>query len=184
MSPTTRIARERTGGAAPSRGAASSAAKNTKGGRGGAGELTLLGAGRATRYPSRYAPQLLERFPNRHPDANEMVLLDCPEFTSLCPVTRQPDFGRLVIRYIPGDWIVESKSLKLYLFSFRNHGAFHEDVCNVILDDLRSLLQPRYIEVRGLFRARGGIAIHPFAVWAPPGSTFEADARARLFADE
>ncbi len=146
--------------------------------------LSLLGAGRATRYPTQYAPQILERFPNRHPSADEMVLLDCPEFTSLCPVTGQPDFGRLVIRYVPDEWIVESKSLKLYLFSFRNHGAFHEDVCNVVLDDLRHLLNPRYIEVRGLFRPRGGIAIHPFAVWAPPGSKFEADARARLFADE
>ena len=134
--------------------------------------LTHLGSGR-TEYAADYSPELLESFANRHPDLDGMVTLVCPEFTTLCPITGQPDFGELVIRYVPDKRLVESKSLKLYLFSFRNHGDFHEDVCNVVLKDLRALLAPKYIEVRGLFRPRGGIAIHPFAAWAPKGGKFE-----------
>ncbi|MDE5959625.1 MAG: preQ(1) synthase, partial [Muribaculaceae bacterium] len=89
-----------------------------------------------------------------------------PEFTSLCPKTGQPDFGHIVINYIPDIRMVESKSLKLYLFSFRNHGDFHEDCINIIMKDLISLMSPRYIEVTGLFTPRGGISIRPFACWA------------------
>ena len=141
--------------------------------------LTLLGNGR-TRYPSDYDPALLESFANRHPDLDTMVTLRCPEFTTLCPITGQPDFGELVIRYVPAERLVESKSLKLYLFSFRNHGDFHEDVCNVVLKDLRALLRPKYIEVLGLFRPRGGIAIHPLVAWAPEDGPYAAKARRRL----
>lgn len=136
------------------------------------GSLTLLGAA-ATKYPESYDPAILEKFENLHPDGDTVVSLRCPEFTTLCPITGQPDFGELRIRYVPGRWLVESKSLKLYLFSFRNHGDFHEDVCNVVMEDLRSLLQPKYIEVAGLFRPRGGIAIHPLAAWAAPDGAYE-----------
>ncbi len=142
--------------------------------------LTLLGGGR-TSYRFDYDPGLLEAFSNRHPALDTMVTLRCPEFTTLCPITGQPDFGELVIRYIPARKLVESKSLKLYLGSFRNHGDFHEDVCAIVLKDLRSLLAPQYIEVRGLFRPRGGIAIHPFLAWAPPGGKYAETARRRLF---
>ena len=114
-------------------------------------------------YNSDYSPALLEAFDNKHPDNEYVVTLDCPEFTSLCPVTGQPDFGHIIIRYIPRIKMVESKSLKLYLGSFRNHGDFHEDCVNIIMKDLIALMDPRYIEVTGLFNVRGGIAIQPFA---------------------
>lgn len=145
--------------------------------------LTLLGAARG-RAPADYDPSILECFSNRHPELDAMVTLRCPEFTTLCPITGQPDFGELVVRYVPAAKLVESKSLKLYLFSFRNHGDFHEDVCAVVLKDLRALLSPKYIEVRGRFRPRGGIAIHPFAAWAAPGSGYAAFAKARLFEED
>lgn len=128
------------------------------------GTVSLLGNGH-TQYPTDYDPRLLETFKNRHLDRDYVVTLDCPEFTSLCPKTGQPDFGRIVITYIPDEDMVESKSLKLYLFSFRNHGDFHEDCVNIILNDLVALMHPRYIEVRGLFRPRGGISILPWACW-------------------
>ena len=145
--------------------------------------LTLLGNAH-TDYPTDYTPGVLECFENRHPDLDTMVSLLCPEFTTLCPITGQPDFGELVIRYIPDKRLVESKSLKLYLFSFRNHGDFHEDVCNIILKDLRDLLSPKYIEVRGRFRPRGGIAIHPFVAWAPQTSRYASRAVDRLFEED
>lgn len=125
-------------------------------------DLTLLG-NKKTVYKMDYAPETLETFLNKHAERDYWVVLDCPEFTSLCPITGQPDFGHLVIRYIPDRRMVESKSLKLYLFSFRNHGAFHEDCVNIILDDLNRLMKPRYIEVQGDFNPRGGIKIKPFA---------------------
>ena len=145
--------------------------------------LTLLGGARRA-APADYDPSILECFSNRHPELDAMVTLRCPEFTTLCPITGQPDFGELVVRYVPAAKLVESKSLKLYLFSFRNHGDFHEDVCAVVLKDLRALLAPKYVEVRGRFRPRGGIAIHPFAAWAPPRGRFAAFARKRLFEEE
>ncbi len=145
--------------------------------------LTLLGSGTSS-APADYDPRLLESFGNRHPDLDTMVTLRCPEFTTLCPITGQPDFGELVIRYVPSKRLVESKSLKLYLFSFRNHGDFHEDVCNIILKDLRALLAPKYIEVRGLFRPRGGIAIHPFVAWGAAKGGWAAIAKRRLLEDE
>lgn len=124
--------------------------------------VTLLGNNH-TDYPTDYAPQLLETFENKHPENEYVVTLDCPEFTTLCPKTGQPDFGHIVISYIPRERMVESKSLKLYLFSFRNHGDFHEDVVNIIMNDLQALMDPKYIEVKGFFMPRGGISIHPFA---------------------
>lgn len=124
--------------------------------------ITLLG-NQHTRYATNYDPSLLETFVNKHPENEYLVTLDCPEFTSLCPKTGQPDFGHIIISYIPAEQMVESKSLKLYLFSFRNHGDFHEDCINIILNDLWELMHPRYIEVTGLFNPRGGISIQPFA---------------------
>ena len=124
--------------------------------------LTLLGEHRTT-YPTDYAPEVLETFDNKHPENEYLVTLNCPEFTSLCPKTGQPDFARIVISYIPRKRMVESKSLKLYLFSFRNHGDFHEDCVNIIMKDLVKLMDPKYIEVVGIFSPRGGISIYPFA---------------------
>ena len=125
-------------------------------------DLELLG-NQHTVYPTDYDPGLLETFVNQHPDNEYVVNLDCPEFTTLCPKTGQPDFGHIRITYIPRERMVESKSLKLYLFSFRNHGDFHEDCVNIIMKDLWRLMDPRYIEVKGYFMPRGGISINPFA---------------------
>ena len=124
------------------------------------GELKTLGATVAA--PGDYDPSILEAFGNRHPQRDYWVTFTAPEFTTLCPKTGQPDFATLTVRYIPGKKLVESKSLKLYLFGFRNHGDFHEDVINVIYDDLVKMLKPRYMEVYGKFAARGGISIDPF----------------------
>lgn len=145
--------------------------------------LTLLGAS-ATNYPTEYAPQVLEAFDNKHPEHDYFVSFHCPEFTSLCPITNQPDFATIHIRYIPDVRMVESKSLKLYLFSFRNHGGFHEDCVNLIMKDLIALMDPKYIEVKGVFTPRGGIAIHPFANYGRPGTVFEEMAKQRLFTHE
>ena len=141
--------------------------------------LTLLGS-KQTTYPTTYTNTLLEAFENSYPDRDYWVKFICPEFTSLCPITGQPDFAEIVINYIPDHRMVESKSLKLYLFSFRNHGAFHESCINLILEDLVQLMEPRYIEVKGLFTPRGGIAIHPFANWGQPGTKYEQLAEERL----
>ena len=105
--------------------------------------------GNKTKYSMDYAPGVLETFENKHPDNDYFVKFNCPEFTSLCPITGQPDFATIYISYIPDKLMVESKSLKLYLFSFRNHGDFHEDCVNIIMKDLIRLMQPRYIEVWG-----------------------------------
>lgn len=126
--------------------------------------VTLLG-NQHTVYSDNYNPEVLETFENMHPDNEYVVRFDCPEFTTLCPKTGQPDFGHIYISYIPRTRMVESKSLKLYLFSFRNHGDFHEDCVNIIMKDLIKLMDPRYIEVEGRFMPRGGISIHPFANW-------------------
>lgn len=124
--------------------------------------VTLLG-NQGTAYAYDYTPGVLETFENKHPENEYVVTFDCPEFTTLCPKTGQPDFGHLFITYIPRLRMVESKSLKLYLFSFRNHGDFHEDCVNIIMNDLVRLMDPRYIEVKGIFMPRGGISIYPFA---------------------
>ena len=107
----------------------------------------LKALGKKTVYRQDYAPEVLEAFDNKHPDNDYWVRFNCPEFTSLCPITGQPDFAEIRIGYIPDIKMVESKSLKLYLFSFRNHGAFHEDCVNIIMKDLIKLMNPKYIEV-------------------------------------
>lgn len=142
-------------------------------------EVTLLG-NQGTQYKFGYAPEILESFDNKHPGRDYFVKFNCPEFTSLCPVTGQPDFGVMYISYIPDIKMVESKSLKLYLFSFRNHGDFHEDCVNIIMNDLISLMNPRYIEVWGKFTPRGGISIDPYCNWGRPGTKYEAMAEHRL----
>ena len=130
-----------------------------------------------TQYRNTYNPEVLETFVNKFPESDYLVTLDCPEFTTLCPKTGQPDFGHIIIRYIPNERLVESKSLKLYLFSFRENGDFHEDVTNIICRDLVRLMQPRYLEVQGLFNPRGGISILPFANYADEAHKDFADAR-------
>lgn len=129
--------------------------------------VTLLGEA-GVKYSDNYAPEVLETFVNKHPERDYLVTFDCPEFTTLCPKTGQPDFGHIYITYVPRERMVESKSLKLYLFSFRNHGDFHEDCVNIILNDLVALMDPKYIEVKGVFMPRGGISILPFANQGDP----------------
>ena len=141
-------------------------------------QLKLLG--RETQYASNYDPSLLETFENQHKENDYWVQFNCPEFTTLCPITGQPDFAEIKIMYLPGERMVESKSLKLYLFSFRNHGDFHEDCVNIIMKDLIRLMDPKYIEVLGLFLPRGGISIYPYANYGRPGTKYEEMARQRL----
>ena len=120
--------------------------------------LSLLGENEKN-YPTSPDEARLETFENAHPDREYEIVLDCPEFTALCPITGQPDFGRITIRYVADTQCIESKSLKLYLFAYRNHGAFHEEVTNLILDDLVKACAPRRMTVIGDFNPRGGIAI-------------------------
>jgi 7-cyano-7-deazaguanine reductase len=124
--------------------------------------LTLLG--REVRQPVRR----LETFPNQHPGRQYTVTLVCPEFTCICPITGQPDFATITIRYIPDQRILESKSLKLYLWSYRQEGTFHEHVTNQILDDLVEALNPTYCHVTGAFNVRGGISITVDAEYEKP----------------
>jgi len=127
----------------------------------------------ATEYPQTYSPKVLESFDNKHPKNDAWTTFVCTEFTSLCPKTGQPDFARIYINYIADKKMVESKSLKLYLFSFRNHGDFHEDCVQKICNDLGKLMNPRYIEVIGEFTPRGGIAIYPFASHASTSEKYQ-----------
>lgn len=143
--------------------------------------LQLLG--HKTVYRSDYAPEVLETFENKHQENDYWVQFNCPEFTSLCPITGQPDFAEIKISYIPDRRMVESKSLKLYLFSFRNHGAFHEDCVNIIMKDLIRLMDPKYIEVKGIFLPRGGISIYPYANYGRPGTKYEDIAQQRLLSN-
>ncbi len=144
------------------------------------GSVTLLGSG-STRYPQEYDPGILETFQNKHPENDYFVKFNCPEFTSLCPITGQPDFANIVISYVPAERMVESKSLKLYLFSYRNTGEFHEDCVNRIMKDLIALMDPKYIEVWGRFTPRGGISIDPYCNYGKAGTAWEDVARNRLF---
>ena len=123
-------------------------------------KITLLG-NQKTKYPTKPNKSILECFENKHRDQTYLVPFVCTEFTSLCPKTGQPDFASLEIIYVPRINMVESKSLKLYLFSFRNEGSFHEDVTNKIFNDLWTVLDPLYMRIFGNFNLRGGIAIKP-----------------------
>jgi len=123
---------------------------------------TTLQLGQASALPDSPEAAQLDRVPNPHPDTDYLARFTVPEFTSLCPVTGQPDFAILVIDYAPGPWLVESKSLKLYMHSFRNHGAFHEDCTVAIGKRLADLLEPRYLRIGGYWYPRGGIPIDVF----------------------
>ena len=142
-------------------------------------DLTLLG-NQNVKYKDEYSPDVLETFINKHQDNDYFVKFNCPEFTSLCPITGQPDFACVTISYVPDVKMVESKSLKLYLFSFRNHGDFHEDCVNVIMKDLIKLMDPKYIEVWGKFLPRGGISIDPYCNYGKKGTKWEKIAENRL----
>jgi 7-cyano-7-deazaguanine reductase len=118
--------------------------------------------GRQVALPSSPEAAVLERVPNPHPDTVYVARFTAPEFTSLCPVTDQPDFAHLVIDYVPDGWLVESKSLKLYLAAFRNHGAFHEDCTVSIGKRIAALVEPRFLRIGGYWYPRGGIPIDVF----------------------
>jgi len=142
-------------------------------------DITLLG-NNSVKYSSDYNPDILETFENKHKENDYFVKFNCPEFTSLCPITGQPDFASIYISYVPNVKMVESKSLKLYLFSFRNHGDFHEDCVNIIMKDLIKLMQPKYIEVWGKFTPRGGISIDPYCNYGMKETMWEKVAFDRL----
>lgn len=142
-------------------------------------DVTLLG-NQNNKYAFDYDPSLLEIFENKHQGRDYFVKFNCPEFTSLCPITQQPDFATVYISYIPDVKMIESKALKLYLFSFRNHGDFHEDCMNIILNDLIELMDPKYIEVWGKFMPRGGISIDPYTNYGKAGTKYEQMAEQRL----
>ena len=142
-------------------------------------DVTLLG-NKNVKYSMDYAPEMLQTFINKHQDNDYFVKFNCPEFTSLCPITGQPDFATVYISYVPDVKMVESKSLKLYLFSFRNHGDFHEDCVNIIMKDLIQLMEPKYIEVWGKFTPRGGISIDPYTNYGKQGPMWEQVATDRL----
>jgi 7-cyano-7-deazaguanine reductase len=135
--------------------------------------VTILGS--ATKIPETPSEATLERVPNPHPDANYIARFTAPEFTCLCPVTGQPDFAHLVIDYAPRHWLVESKSLKLLLASFRNHGAFHEDSTIAIGKRIVELIEPHYLRIGGYWYPRGGMPIDvfwqtgtlPAGIWLP-----------------
>ena len=130
-------------------------------------QLSLLGVSR-TETPPSPDDAVLEAFENRNPERDYTITFDCPEFTAVCPITGQPDFGVITIDYIPDTLCVESKALKLYLGSFRNQGIFHEAVVNRILDDLVAAVSPRAMTVTGDFNARGGISISVVATHPNP----------------
>ena len=144
----------------------------------------LKSLGKKVAYSQDYDSGVLEAFENLHPENDYWVRLNAGEFTTLCPITGQPDYAEIRISYIPGERMVESKSLKLYLFSFRNHGDFHEDCVNTIMKDLIGLMNPKYIEVTGFFTPRGGISIHPSAHWGEHDTKGDRLAEERLFSYE
>ena len=144
----------------------------------------LSALGNKIQYSTEYAPEVLEAFENMHQENDYWVRFNCPEFTTLCPITGQPDFAEIRISYIPDVKMVESKSLKLYLFSSRNHGDFHEDTVNTIMKDLIKLMDPKYIEVTGFFTPRGGISIFPYANYGRPGTKYETLAQQRFASHE
>jgi 7-cyano-7-deazaguanine reductase len=131
-------------------------------------ETRLTQLGREAKVAASPDEAVLERVPNPHPGEAYLVRFAAPEFTSLCPVTGQPDFAHLVIDYVPADWLVESKSLKLYLGAFRNHGAFHEDCTVAIGRRLVATLEPRWLRIGGYWYPRGGIPIDVFWQSGPP----------------
>jgi 7-cyano-7-deazaguanine reductase len=150
------------------------AVRRTKAGAGGYASLRQLGA--PTAVPGSPREAVLERVPNPHPRKLYLARFAAPEFTSLCPITGQPDFAHLVIDYVPGRWLVESKSLKLYLASFRSHGAFHEDCTLSIAGRLVEFVAPRWLRIGGYWYPRGGMPIDVFwQTGRPPGGVWIPD---------
>ena len=131
-------------------------------------EETLTQLGSKAELPASPDEAILDAVPNPHPGTLYLARFTCPEFTSICPVTGQPDFAHLVIDYAPAALLVESKSLKLYLGSFRNHGAFHEDCTVAIAKRLEALLEPRWLRIGGYWYPRGGMPIDVFYQSGPP----------------
>ncbi|MGA8833226.1 MAG: preQ(1) synthase [Desulfomonilaceae bacterium] len=131
-------------------------------------DLTILKSSKQS-YPSGPDHARLETFPNRYPSRNYIIRFDCPEFTSVCPITGQPDFAQITIIYVPNARCIESKSLKLYLFSYRNTGMFHEEITNRVLDDMVEACSPRWARVLGIMNPRGGIGIKVAAEFSEPG---------------
>ena len=125
--------------------------------------LQNLGTGKMPTINGAPGLEQLESFPNCYPDRDYIIQIAYPEFTSLCPVTGQPDFGTIIMEYIPNDKCVESKSFKLYMFAYRNHQSFMETITNNILDHMWELLMPRWCRIKGIFAARGATHIHVFA---------------------
>jgi 7-cyano-7-deazaguanine reductase len=134
-------------------------------------DLKELGSAKTKYHYDEPNIEILETFDNQHPDLEMLVDWRIPEFTSLCPKTGQPDFATIWISYIPDKLCVESKSMKLYMFSFRQHGEFHEDCVGKILKDVRDKISPRYLLVSGDFTPRGGISINPVAEYIKEGYT-------------
>ncbi|MGC8605635.1 MAG: preQ(1) synthase [Desulfomonilaceae bacterium] len=130
--------------------------------------LTILKSSKQV-YPAGPGQANLETFPNRYPDRDYIIRFNCQEFTSVCPITGQPDFAQITITYVPNAKCIESKSLKLYLFSYRHAGMFHEEITNRILDDVVSACSPRWAQVLGIMNARGGIGIRVLAEFSEPG---------------
>ena len=128
---------------------------------------SLTQLGRDTPVPAAPEEALLERVPNPHPDEAYLVRFTCPEFTSLCPITGQPDFAHMVIDYVPRDYLVESKSLKLYMHSFRDHSGFHEDVTLTIAKRLKHEIAPQWLRIGGYWYPRGGMPIDIFHQTGP-----------------
>lgn len=143
--------------------------------------LKLLGHGSMPAVAEGPSGDLLEAFPNRFPERLYMVSIVFPEYTSLCPVTGQPDFGTIAVEYVPDRLCVESKSFKLYMFAYRNHRSFMETITNNILSDLVGVLDPCWCRVKGLFAPRGGTQIHVFAEAYKTGAAPEKMARVREF---
>ena len=141
---------------------------------------TFLHLGKNTSPLFDYNPKFLETFENRYTENDYLIHFECSEFTSLCPITQHPDFATIYFSYIPDLTCVESKSMKLYLSSFRKHKDFNEDIINIIMRDMIELLDPNYIEVWGEFSSRGGISIKPYANYGKKDTKYEKMAMLRL----
>lgn len=146
------------------------------------GRLNILGH-KVETMPSEPVLSILETFPNRFPERLYMISMAFPEFTSLCPVTGQPDFGTIVLEYMPDQLCLESKSFKIYLFSFRSQRSFMETITNNILSDMIESLAPYWCRVKGLFAPRGATHIHVFAEYLKPGLSHEDKSRVQEYVE-
>lgn len=143
-------------------------------------EILNLKLGKNVEAPTGYDPTVLDCFDNRRPDITYWVKFNSPELIAICPMTHLPDLANVVIQYVPDKKLVESKSLKLYLTSFHNHGIFHEDLVLTIATDLIKLMDPYYLEVYGRFMPRGGISIDPYYNYGKEGTRWVEVAQSRF----